>query len=124
MRYAIALAALLLLAPATLPAEESAPRPARSTSAQRGPRISLDVVRADLPVVIKKIGQTMGCNVYVGSEVQGEVTLSVKNVPAEGMLALVLRMQPERYDYKLVGNTLVVGSPERVGSIPANLLNP
>lgn len=106
---------LLLVLTAILPA---------LAETDRGPRVTLNYNRADLPSVVKQLGKRMGCNVYVGPEVAGQVTLSVKDTPAEGVLKLVLELQPKRFDYKLVGNTLVVASPERLGSIPADLLGP
>lgn len=106
---------LLLIVTAALPAlSESA----------RGPCVTLNYNRADLPYVVKQLGKRMGCNVYVGPEVAGQVTLNVKDTPAEGVLKLVLDLQPKRFDYRLVGNTLVVASPERLGSIPADILGP
>lgn len=106
------LMAVLLVVLALLPA---------AVRAERGPRVSVSYDRADLTYVCKQLGTRMGCNVYVSSEVQGQVTLSVHDVSAEGALAMVLRLQPQRYEYKLVGNTLVVATPEKLSTIPANL---
>ena len=89
--------------------------------AERGPRVTVNYDRADLTYVCKQLGTRMGCYVYVSHEVSGQVTLNVHNVSAEGALAMVLKLQPSKYAYKLVGNTLVVASPEKLASIPDNL---
>ncbi len=91
--------------------------------ADRGPRVTVNYDRADLTYVCKQLGTRMGCNVYVSHEVSGQVTLNVHNVSAEGALAMVLKLQPSKYAYKLVGNTLVVASPEKLASIPDNLFS-
>lgn len=90
--------------------------------AERGPRVSVSYDRADLTYVCKQLARKMGCNIYVSHEVKGEVTLTVRDVNAEGALAMVLKLQPTKYDYKLVGNTLVVATPEKLAEIPVNLL--
>lgn len=76
--------------------------------------INLDYHNADLVYVLKQLGPRLGLNIYVGPEVSGAVTMTAHHVPADGVLALVLKMQEGRYTYRKVGNTVVVGSPERL----------
>lgn len=91
--------------------------------AERGPRVTANYDRADLTYVCKQLAGKMGCNIYVSQEVKGQVTLRVRDVNAEGALAMVLKLQPTRYAYKLVGNTLVVATPEKLAEIPLDLLS-
>jgi type II secretory pathway component GspD/PulD (secretin) len=130
------------------PAPAPAPRPARnavhmealvgqgdSTSSALRPRVapraarprqklvSLDFVNADLVYVIKVLAKEMGRNVYIGPGVDGSVTVTLKSVPVEGALALILRMQENEYAYKLVGaNTLIVATPEKLNTIPDDIM--
>lgn len=84
--------------------------------------VSLDFVNADLVYVIKVLAKEMHRNVYVGPTVQGSVTVTLKNVPVEGALALILKMQENPYDYKIVDNTVIVAAPEKLQQIPSNIL--
>jgi type II secretory pathway component HofQ len=79
--------------------------------------ISLDYHNADLVYVLKQLGPRLGLNIYVGPEVQGSVTLTAQRVPVDGVLNLVLKMQEGSYAYKKVGNTVVIGSPERLQTL-------
>jgi type II secretory pathway component HofQ len=79
--------------------------------------VSLDYNNADLVYVLKQLGPKLGLNIYVAPEVKGSVTISARRVPADGVLALVLKMQTQPYSYKKVGNVVVIGSPERLQKI-------
>ena len=85
------------------------------------PLVTLHCANSDLGGVLHKIAGQMGCNLYIGPGVTGTVTADLRGVPAEGALGLVLRMQSVDYRYKLVGNTLVVATPEKLAQIPDNL---
>jgi type II secretory pathway component GspD/PulD (secretin) len=96
--------------------------PARHRSHQR--LVSLDFVNADLVYVIKVLAKEMGRNIYIGPGVDGSVTVTLKSVPVEGALALILKMQESEIGYKLLGksNTLVVAPPEKLNTIPDDIL--
>ncbi|CAN0446597.1 unnamed protein product, partial [Phaeothamnion confervicola] len=82
-----------------------------------------DFVNADLVYVIKVLAKEMGRNVYVGPGVEGSVTVTLKSVPVEGALALILKMQENEFDYKLVEpNTIIVAPKEKLGTIPDDIL--
>lgn len=81
--------------------------------------VSLDYHNADLVYVLKELGPRLGLNIYVAPEVQGSVTLTARRVPADGVLNLVLKMQKDSYGYRKVGNTVVIGSPERLHKLDA-----
>jgi type II secretory pathway component GspD/PulD (secretin) len=85
--------------------------------------VNLDFVNADLVFVIKVLAREMGRNIYIAPGVDGSVTVTLKSVPVEGALALILKMQENEYQYKMVGsNTLVVGPPEKLNTIPTDIL--
>jgi type IV pilus assembly protein PilQ len=85
--------------------------------------VSLDFVNADLVYVIKVLAKEMGRNVYVGPGVEGSVTVTLKSVPVEGALALILKMQENEFDYKVVEpNTIIVAPKEKLGTIPDDIL--
>lgn len=85
--------------------------------------VTLDFVNADLVYVLKVLAKEMNRNIYVGPTVAGSVTVTLKNVPVEGAMALILQMQENEYDYKVVGsNTIVVAPPEKLAAIEADIL--
>lgn len=85
--------------------------------------VSLDFVNADLVYVIKVLAKEMGRNVYVGPGVEGSVTVTLKKVPVEGALALILKMQENEFAYKLVEpNTIVIAPPEKLNSIADDIM--
>jgi len=85
-----------------------------------GRRISMDFVGADLIYVLKLLSKEMNVNLVTDQTVKGTVTMTLKDVPAEGALNLILRIAG--FDYKRVDNTIVVGSKETIEKIPANVL--
>jgi len=98
-------------------------RVAPRRSRPRSKMVSLDFVNADLVYVIKVLAKEMGRNVYVGPGVEGSVTVTLKSVPVEGALALILKMQENEFDYKLVEpNTIIVAPKEKLGTIPDDIL--
>lgn len=100
-------------------------QPARADerAAARPKLVTLDFVNADLVYVIKRLGREMGRNVYIGPGVVGSVTVSLKGVPADGAVALILRMQTKVLAYKLVGyDTLIVATPEKVSQIEDDIM--
>ena len=98
-------------------------RPAPRRTVNRVKLVSLDFVNADLVYVIKVLAKEMGRNVYIGPGVEGSVTVTLKSVPVDGALALILKMQENDIAYKLVGyNTLIVAAPEKVNQIEEDIL--
>ncbi|MCW5871583.1 MAG: hypothetical protein KIS61_30305 [Candidatus Eremiobacteraeota bacterium] len=76
--------------------------------------IDLDYVDEDLVKVLRQVSKHLGYNLYLGNEVKGKVTIQARHVPADGVVALVLKMQERPYSWYQVGNTLVVGSPSKM----------
>lgn len=102
------------------------PRPAPRRARPRTKLVSLDFVNADLVYVIKVLAKEMGRNVYIGPGVEGSVTVTLKSVPVEGALALILKMQESDFEYKIVSNgtggqTLIVAPPEKLATIPDDI---
>ncbi|MEW6281622.1 MAG: secretin N-terminal domain-containing protein [Candidatus Eremiobacterota bacterium] len=111
--------------PTSPPVSALRPRtPARRAYTPRPKLVSLDFVNADLVYVVKVLCKEMDKNVYVGPGVQGSVTVTLKNVPAEGALALILKMQDTPFDYKVLDDqrTIVVAEPEKLTEIANNIL--
>ena len=92
-----------------------------SLGAQARP-VSLEYTNADLVPVLKKLARAAGMNVYLSPEVQGKVTISMKNVEPEAALKLILSLQENEYRYKILKNTYVIASPEKLKEIPDDLL--
>jgi type II secretory pathway component GspD/PulD (secretin) len=99
-------------------------RPAQRAYVPRPKLVSVDFVNADLVYVIKVLGKEMNKNVVVDPTVEGSVTVTLKSVPVEGALALILKMQENPYDYKVLNDqrTIVVASPEKLGEIADNIM--
>ncbi len=83
--------------------------------------VSLDLVNADLIYVLKILAKELGMNIVTDPTVQGSVTMTLKDVPASGALNIVVKMSG--YDYKRVDNTIVVGDPKLLATIPSNIMN-
>lgn len=104
----------------------------RARQAPRQPKVApqklvtLDFVNADLVYVLKVLAKEMGRNIYVGPTVQGSVTVTLKNVPVEGAMALILQMQENEYDYKILDGpstrTVVVAPPDKLAEIADDIL--
>lgn len=106
--------------------------PVSALRARRAPKrarpkqklVTLDFVNADLVYVLKVLAKEMNKNIYVGPTVAGSVTVTLKNVPVEGAMALILQMQESEYDYKLLGyNTIVVAAPEKLDEVADDILD-
>jgi len=115
------------------PAPVVAARPTSTASALRAQRpkarpapprktVSMDFVDEDLVYVIKALAQEMGRNVFVATDVEGTVTVTLNKVEPEGALALVLKMND--YAYKIVDNTIVVATEEKLATISDDILTP
>lgn len=103
----------------------------RARKAPRRPKappqklVTLDFVNADLVYVLKVLAKEMNRNIYVGPTVAGSVTVTLKNVPVEGAMALILQMQESEYDYKILDyNTIVVAAPEKLSEVADDVFNP
>jgi len=83
--------------------------------------VSLDLVNADLIYVLKILAKELGMNIVTDPTVEGSVTMTLKDVPASGALNIVVKMSG--YDYKRVDNTIVVGDPKLLATIPSNIMN-
>ncbi len=108
--------------------------PVSALRARKAPRreapkqklVTLDFVNADLVFVLKVLAKEMNRNIYVGPTVQGSVTVTLKDVPVEGAMALILQMQENEYDYKLLDGpvlpTIVVAAPEKLEEVADDIL--
>jgi len=74
--------------------------------------VSLEVVDADLRDLLETLGQMGGLNVLIAPDVQGKVTLRVKDVPWDQLLDLITRMY--HLAYRVEGKVIVVASPDRL----------
>jgi type II secretory pathway component HofQ len=91
--------------------------PARAAT----PRVSVDVDGADLSLVLKLVARQMGADVFLGAEVQGDVTLHVRDAPVHQVLSGLLR--PRGLSYRFLGNSLVVAREQALGAIPRDILS-
>ena len=88
----------------------------------QGQQVSLNYTNADLVPVLKKLARDAGMNIFLSPEVKGRVTISIKNVSANSAMDLILALQEEKYSYKVLKNTYVVATPQRLNEIPDDLL--
>jgi type IV pilus assembly protein PilQ len=56
-------------------------------------RITLDLYKADIINVIRLFGDVSGKNIVVGDDVQGEVTIRLKNVKWRTALKMILKLE-------------------------------
>lgn len=108
---------------ASKPAAKPAAKAPAKKAAPKAPQqkmVSLDLVNADLIYVLKILAKEMNLNIVTDPSVQGSVTMTLKNVPAQGALNLVVKMSG--YDYKRVGNTIVVGDRKILDTVPSNIM--
>ena len=82
--------------------------------------VNMDLVNADLIYVLKILAKELDLNIVTDPTVQGSVTMTLKNVPAQGALNLVVKISG--FDYKRVGNTIVVGDPKLLEKITPNIM--
>ncbi len=86
---------------------------AASLSAAAAEMVNMEFKQAPLVDVFQILGQLGGgYNVLVDPSVTGQVTFALSNLTVEEALDLVTRTTG--YRYKLVGNTLVIGSDQRL----------
>lgn len=76
--------------------------------------VNMEFKEAPLVDVFQILGQLGGYNVLVDPQVRGEVSFVLNNLPVEEALDLVTRTTG--YRYKLMGNTLIVASEQRLES--------
>jgi len=87
-------------------------------------KVSLDFVNADLIYVLKILAKEMDKNLVTDNTVKGSVTMTLKDIPAEGALKLILKLSG--FEYKYLGdgnNTILVGSADTVSKTPNDILN-
>ena len=111
---------------AASPKKKAAKKATKKVAKKAAPvkTVNLELVNADLVYVVKYLAKEMGRNVYVAPDVAGAVTVTLNKVRPEGALALILKMQEVPYDYKLIDNTIVVATAEKLSTVSDNILNP
>lgn len=80
--------------------------PALAESPRESKRISIDVVRADIHDVLRLLAEKGGLNVVVSDDVQGQVTLRLRDVPWRQALDTVLASRGLGHELK--GNVMRV----------------
>ncbi|GBC84328.1 Type IV pilus biogenesis and competence protein PilQ [bacterium HR11] len=91
---------------------EAKPRTLSVQPTFRGSPVSLEVADADLRDLLEMLGQTGGFNVLMAPDVQGKVTLRVKDVPWDQLFDLLTRMY--HLAYRVEGKVIVVAPPDRL----------
>lgn len=74
--------------------------------------INMDFKGADIRDVLQVLGELGGFNVVTDREVSGDVTVYLRDMDVREAIDLVVKMNG--YDHTMVGNTLVVASPQRL----------
>lgn len=73
---------------------------------RKGKRVTLDLVKADLPNVCRLIGELAGVNVVVADGVTGTVTMKLRDVQWEDALDAIL--SAKGYHAERVGSVVVI----------------
>jgi type II secretory pathway component HofQ len=87
-------------------------------SARTDKLVTVKADNAKLSRVLQDIARQMNYNIYLTPGLTGPVNTDLKQVPGFGALELILTTQPEKLTYKVLENTIVVGTPERIEKIP------
>ncbi|REJ32994.1 MAG: hypothetical protein DIU83_07375, partial [Bacillota bacterium] len=77
-------------------------------------RVDLEFDDAPLSLVFQSLADVAGLNVLLDPSVEGKVSFTLRDVPARAAIDLVARLTG--YRYHIIGNTLVVGTAERLRS--------
>ncbi|MCS7312791.1 MAG: secretin and TonB N-terminal domain-containing protein [Acidobacteria bacterium] len=93
-------------------AAETTPQLLSTRPTFRGSPVSLEVADADLRDLLETLGQMGDFNVLMAPDVQGKVTLRVKDVPWDQLFDLLTRMY--RLAHRVEGKVIVVASPDRL----------
>lgn len=81
--------------------------------------VTLDFSGADLVQVIKLIAKESKCDCVIESSVTGTVNMRIKDVPLSVALGVILKTAG--FDYKKVGNLIVVATPKNLSKIASGL---
>lgn len=95
---------------------------AQARNLPAAPTVNLHCTNQDLTIVLRKLASQMNRNIYIAPGVSGTVTADFQKVNAEWALGIVLHMQTTKYRYKVVGNTIIVATPDKMGTIPDDIL--
>jgi len=82
------------------------------------PQVTLDFVAADINDVLKSLAMQTHTNIVSGTDVKGNVTVSLTHVYLDEALDLITKLSG--YQYAKVGRTYVVGSPTSIQSLTAS----
>ena len=74
--------------------------------------ISMDFKGADIRDVLRTLSQLANVNLLTNKSVQGEITLSLKNVPFSDAIKLIT--MTNGLEYRWIGNTLIVARPDEM----------
>ena len=86
-------------------------------------RVTLNYTNADIRPILQNLAKAADMNIFISPEVQGTVTVSVKNKEPLDALKVILSLQRVEYRYKVLNNTLVVATPAKLSEIPDNLFD-
>lgn len=87
-------------------------RDVRAERRWTGKPISLNLKDADLADVLKMFAELSGLNLVIYPEVRGTVTVSLKDIPWDQALDLILRING--YGYVLEGRVVRIGPAKRL----------
>ncbi len=119
MRNVLLLGTLLLLAPNATLASPSASEMAAlgiqgcaTNCGGRNSTVTVDLKSADIRRVLIMLGELGRYNVVVPDDIQGHVTLRMRNVPWRTVMREVLRAKD--LDMEVEGNVILVGRAQRI----------
>lgn len=80
--------------------------------------VTLDFVSADINDVLKALAMQTRSNIVSGSDVKGNITVSLAHVSLEEALDLITKLSG--YQYAKIGKTYLVGSPSAIQTLTAS----
>jgi len=80
--------------------------------------VTLDFVSADINDVLKALAMQTRSNIVSGSDVKGNITVSLAHVSLEEALDLITKLSG--YQYAKIGKTYLVGSPTAIQTLTAS----
>ena len=81
--------------------------------------VSFDFVDADLIYVLKVLAKESNVDFLLAPDVEGSVTITVKNAPIADLLPTVLAAQKTDYRYVFRDGFLCIGPAERLTAVPS-----
>ena len=88
----------------------------QSATQNNMPKITINAINADLPLVLSQIAEDSGYNIVTGPNVNTseKVTISLEDVPLDQAIDMIVRASGLNYEMK--GNSILIADKEKLES--------